>query len=83
MYLTSSCGYIISLKERMCEMRGLEKLEKIERFANLLEDQQVERLHKDKLDCQANIDSAKVSIKEGKKYFKVDVGTSGKYMVDF
>lgn len=57
-------------------------LEKLKQFAELLESQQIERLHKLDLACQCNIDNCKVSIKEGKKYFRVDVGGSGKYMVD-
>ena len=56
--------------------------EKLKRFAELLEKQQIERLHKDNLACQSNIDNCKVTIKEGKKYIKVDVGSSGKYMID-
>jgi len=57
-------------------------IDKIKKFAELLEKQQIERLHKDNLACQCNIDNCKVSIKEGKKYVKVDVGRSGMYMVD-
>ena len=56
--------------------------EKIKVFAELLEKQRIERLHKLDLACQANIDNARVSIKEGKKYVKVNIGTSGAYMVD-
>ena len=56
--------------------------EKIETFAKLLEKQQIDRLHKDGLNCQTNIDNCKTSIKFGKKYTRVDVGDSGKYMID-
>jgi len=56
--------------------------EKIKKFAELLEKQQIERLYSVNLACQGNIDNCKVSIKEGKKYIKIDVGTSGKYMID-
>lgn len=56
--------------------------EKIKRFAELLGKEQKEELKRNKLDCQGNIDNCKVSIKEGKKYIKVDVGSSGKYMID-
>lgn len=56
--------------------------EKLEKFAGLLEAEQKTRLHERNLACQANIDNCKVSIKEGKKYVKIDVGGSGKYMVD-
>lgn len=56
--------------------------EKIREFASLLEKQQIERLKSLKLDCECNIFNARVKIKEGKKYIKVDVGTSGRYMID-
>jgi len=56
--------------------------EKIKQFADLLEIQQIERLKAHKLDCESNIFNARVKIKEGKKYTKVDVGTSGRYMID-
>ena len=56
--------------------------EKIQQFAYLLEEQQIERLHKDHLACNANLINAKVSIRPGKKYVKVDVGSSGKFMID-
>ncbi len=56
--------------------------EKLKQFAELLEKEQIDKLHKDNLACEANIRNSRVSIKEGKKYAKVDVGSSGKYMVD-
>ena len=56
--------------------------EKIEAFARLLEKEQIEDLRKRNLACEANIHNSKVSIKEGNKYTKVDVGSSGKYMID-
>jgi len=34
------------------------------------------------LACDANITNSKVQIKRGRKYIKVDVGPSGKYMID-
>ena len=40
-----------------------------------------ERLIKDGLGCQCNLDNAVASCKNGKKCTKVDVGDSGKYMV--
>lgn len=58
------------------------KEQKLKDFAKLLEADQRDRLVKDKLDCQANLDNTRVSIKAGKRYDKVDVGTSGKYMVE-
>ena len=57
-------------------------MEKVKKLAEKIEKEQIERLRGDNLGCQANIDNAKTSIKEGKKYTKVDVGNSGKYMVD-
>ena len=56
--------------------------EKITTFIKLLEDEQLERLRQEQLDCEANIHNHKVSVKEGKKYIKIDVGPSGKYMID-
>ena len=57
-------------------------MDKIKIFAELLEKQQIERLKKMGYACQCNIDNCKVSIKEGRKYTKVDVGSSGRYMID-
>jgi hypothetical protein len=54
----------------------------IQQFAELVERQQIERLHKDNLACEANIINSKVTIIEGRKYTKFDVGTSGKFMID-
>lgn len=56
--------------------------EKIEKFAELLEREQLERLHQDKLDCPANIRNVKVDIIKGNKYIKVNLANSGKYMID-
>ena len=53
----------------------------IKSFCDLLENQQIERLKKDDLGCDANILNSKVKAIEGKKYIKVDVGSSGKYMI--
>lgn len=55
---------------------------KIQEFAELLEKEQIETLHRRGSACEANIAQAKTSIKLGKKYTKVDVGRSGKYMID-
>lgn len=52
--------------------------DKIKDFAALLERQQRERFAK----LYPNLDPPKVRIVHGKKYVKVDVGSSGKYMVD-
>jgi len=61
---------------------GARMEEKIKAFAELLEAQQIETLRKKGLGCVANIINAKVTIKSGKKYVKVDVERSGKYMID-
>ena len=55
---------------------------KLQTLANLISQQGIERLKEDKLDCQCNIDNAIAKVKPGKKYTKIDVGTSGRYMVD-
>jgi hypothetical protein len=55
---------------------------KVIKFANILQAQQIERLKKDGLDCPNNITNAHTSIKIGSKYTKVDIGTGGRYMVD-
>ena len=57
-------------------------LDKIKQFAELVQEQQIERLKKLALDCEANIQNAQTRIKEGKKYIKVNIGTSGKFMID-
>lgn len=56
--------------------------EQIKAFACLLEKQQIERLKVEHCDCECNIQNSRVTVKEGKKYTRVDVGTSGKYMID-
>lgn len=55
---------------------------KISRFAALLQVEQEERLKQQGLSCQANMNNAVTSIKDGQKYTKVDIGTSGRYMVE-
>jgi hypothetical protein len=56
--------------------------EKLKLFAEVLESAQIKHLKDNHLDCQANINNAHVSIKPGNKYTKIDVGNSGKYMVE-
>jgi len=48
----------------------------------LVEEQQVASLKERQLDCKANVQSAKTSIKLGRKYSKVDIGNSGRFMVE-
>lgn len=55
--------------------------EKLTAFAWLLEYEQLERLTLEGLDCEANRENAKTSIKIGRVWARVDVGNSGKYMV--
>ena len=55
---------------------------RIKIFAELLEKELIEHLHITGLACRCNIDNNKVKIKEGKKYIKVNIGSSGKYMID-
>lgn len=55
---------------------------KLEKFAKLLEKEQIQRLYTINLACQCNIDNCKVKIKYGKKYVKIDIGSSGKYIID-
>lgn len=57
-------------------------IDKIHRLAELIEKQSKETLIKNGLGCQCNIEQCKTKIKQGKKYIKIDIGTSGKYMID-
>ena len=56
--------------------------EKLEAFRQLLEEHQLARLIRDKMDCEANRAGSKTKIVAGKKYVKVDTASSGKYMVE-
>ena len=56
--------------------------DKLNLFAQLLEREQIQQLHTNGVGCQANIDNSKVTVIPGRKYAKVDVGTSGKFMVE-
>jgi hypothetical protein len=56
-------------------------MDKLREFADLLEKQQIARLYLDGLACEPNINNARVKIIPGRKYTRVNVGTSGKYMV--
>ena len=55
---------------------------KIIAFAALLEAESLQRLEASGLTCQANKDNCKTRVIEGKKYTKVDIGSSGRYMVE-
>jgi len=53
----------------------------IAEFAELLEREQIETLHRRNLASLGNIQGCKTVIHVGKKYTRVDVGSSGKYMI--
>jgi hypothetical protein len=56
--------------------------DKLQTLANLITAQQVDRLKQDRLCCQANLDNAKTKIIPGIKYTKIDIGGSGRFMID-
>jgi len=56
--------------------------DQIKPFASLVETHQLGNLKLAGVDCEANRINSKTSIKIGKKFARVDVGSSGKYMVD-
>ena len=53
---------------------------KVKEFAELLEKHQISDLTRK--GYSPELHNVRVSIKEGRKYTKVDVGTSGKYMIE-
>lgn len=55
--------------------------EKIQALATLIETETLNRLHRDGITYSGHDENAKVEIKPGKKYTRLDVGRSGKYMV--
>lgn len=57
-------------------------MNKIKDFAELVEKEQIESLYRKDLACEANLNNCVVKIRPGKKYTKVDVGSSGKFMID-
>lgn len=57
-------------------------IEKINALAALVEKQQIERLHEQDLACPANLQNAKTKVVPGRKYTKIDVGNSGKLMIE-
>ena len=56
--------------------------QKLLAFAAAVEKSELESLIRNKVDCEANRRNAKVKVVPGRKYTKVDVGSSGRYMVD-
>lgn len=55
---------------------------KLEAFRAKFEAEQVASLHRKGLACEANLLDAKCTIKPGRAFIKVDVGTSGRYVVE-
>ena len=55
---------------------------KITAFAARVEQESIQRLKDENLACAANIRNARTSVKPGHKYTKVDIGSSGRYMVE-
>lgn len=56
--------------------------DKLKAFAALVEQHTVARLKEQQLDCAANIAHAKTKVTICKKYTRVDVGASGRYIVE-
>jgi hypothetical protein len=56
--------------------------EQLQQLADLITKEQQEDLIASGLGCEANLQSAIAYIKAGRKYTKIDVGSSGKYMVE-
>ena len=56
--------------------------EKIEALVKMITEQTQEQYRIDRLDCETNMLNAVARVKPGNKYTKIDVGSSGKLMVD-
>lgn len=54
----------------------------VQEFAEAIEKKEKAQLMKLKLDCEANWINAKTHIHEGRKWTRVDVGSSGRYMIN-
>ena len=63
-------------------MYPLEKLTKLERLATRITAETIARLEENKLGCEANRRNAVCVVKFGNKYDKINIGNSGKLMVD-
>lgn len=59
-----------------------EFLSKIQTFSQRFQEEQLAGLVARNLDCQGNRVGAQTSVKPGKVYFKVDIGGSGRFMID-
>lgn len=60
----------------------MNRQEKLKELADLITKEGQERLIKDGLSVQCNMDNQVARIKEGKKYTKIDRGSSGFLMID-
>lgn len=60
----------------------MKTIEDIKSFASLLEQEQLSRLQEYNYTYPGWQDNAKVKVTMGKKFARVDVGSSGKYMVE-
>ena len=59
------------------------KKEKLEKLVEKIKDEQIQQLYADNLACDCNITHClNVTIKYGRKYIKINIGSSGKYMID-
>ena len=56
--------------------------EKLKALCDKITQQGQGRLKKEGLGCQVNLDHAIAHYKIGNKYIKIDVGNSGRYMID-
>ena len=61
---------------------SLTQAEKIIKLCTKIRKETRQRLTKDELDCKVNLDNTIATFKVGNKYTKIDVGNSGKYMID-
>lgn len=57
-------------------------MEKIEAFAAKFQADSIARLHRDGLACEGNLNNAKTKVVPGLKYAKVNIGDSGRFMVE-
>lgn len=54
----------------------------VDEFAKRVQEGEQASLRRVNLACEANLHNAETSVKPGRKWTKVDVGPSGKYMID-
>jgi superfamily II helicase len=64
------------------ETKILTQEEKIKKLCDKITAETQKRLSADGLGCECNYKNAIAHSKDGKKYIKIDVGTSGKYMIE-